>query len=137
MFSIIWLTLAAQPGAELTAPPDFTRAQAIICSCASAPAPETVLEGLVVDAELTLRPDGLRANDRQATVFETANAKDRFKVFHSTSQSACGVAFDYGKKYAIPVRTSDDGAYETDFCLMRNGAKEDAATTAADGAQSE
>jgi hypothetical protein len=121
------LAAAAQTGAaanntdNLTAPPDLSRERLILCGCASEPPAETVLNGLVVDAELTLGPDRRSTNDRQATVFEKRGSGERFKVFHNTSRSGCGVTFDYGKNYSVPARKTEDGVFETNFCLVRNG----------------
>lgn len=100
------------------------RLREILCGCAAATPAETLLEGVVVDAELTLSPDGRTANQRQATIFTILNALDvaagaRVKIFHD-AQAQCGVTFDYGKRYRIRARPIEDGAFETDYCLMND-----------------
>ena len=111
----------------LAAPPKLNRARAILCSCAKTKAPEFMLQGLVVDAELTLGPDGRKAAPRQATVFDVLSASEngepakingRLKIFHETNTAKCGVRFDYGKEYMVYAHKNEDGAYETDYCLM-------------------
>ncbi len=113
--------------ADLTAPPKLNRARAILCGCAKAAAPDFLLTGLVVDAELVLGADKRSAADRQATIFnilsamkngEPIDTRGRTKIFHGTNINECGVAFDYGKQYMVYARKSEDGAYETDYCLM-------------------
>ncbi len=113
--------------ADLTAPPKLNRARAILCSCAKAIAPDYLLTGLVIDAELVLGADMRSAADRQATVFNILSAmkngapielSDRTKIFHGTNTGKCGVRFDYGKQYMVYARKTEDGVYETDYCLM-------------------
>ena len=92
------------------------------CTC-TAETPYAVLEGYVVDAEVTLGADRLSINERQATIIDippgaSSVASGRTRIWHSNDLKACGVEFDYGKKYSIPVRQSDDGEFETDKCLM-------------------
>lgn len=81
-----------------------------------------ILEGLVVDAEATLSADGLSPADRQATIFDVngsnINVIGRTKIWHSTKTKQCGVIFDYGKKYSVATRRTEQG-FETDACLMR------------------
>ena len=81
-----------------------------------------IIEGIVIDAEVTLSADGLSPADRQATIFDvttkTNDIKGRTKIWHQTKIAQCGVNFDYGKKYQIVVRQTDQGL-ETDECLMR------------------
>ena len=124
---------------ELAAPPTYDRARAIRCSCKDATPAMLLLEGLVVDAEVTLGPDGRSANDRQATFFNVLKAREdgklakvsgRTKVFHQAGSAKCGVSFDYGKRYAVPVRKTEDGELETDFCLIANALIETAAKNA-------
>ncbi len=111
----------------LAAPPKLNRARAILCSCAKATAPDYLLNGLVVDAELVLAADKRSAEDRQATIFNILSAMEngepidingRTKIFHGTNTNECGVRFDYGKQYMVYARKNEDGAYETDYCLM-------------------
>ena len=113
--------------ADLSSPPKLNRARAILCSCASAKAPDYLFTGLVVDAELVLGPDKRSAAERQATVFrilsaakngEPINVSERTKIFHETNVNKCGVTFDYGKQYMVYAHKIDDDAYETDYCLM-------------------
>ena len=82
-----------------------------------------ILEGLVVDAEVTLSADGLSPADRQATIFNisrsSASVSGRTKIWHSTKEKQCGVNFDYGKKYEVVARRLEQG-FETDACLMRH-----------------
>ena len=87
-----------------------------------------ILKGVVVDAEVTLSPDGLSAADRQATIINVSGsndgAKGRTKIWHSTKEVQCGVNFDYGKKYSIAARKTEKG-FETDACLMRRLSQRD------------
>ncbi|MEO1250848.1 MAG: hypothetical protein AAFW81_00700 [Pseudomonadota bacterium] len=110
---------------DLTAPPDFERGQRILCGCAKAQGPSFVVEGIVVDAELRLGPDGRSAADLQTTIFSLLSAPDeagldgeRVRVLHDSRADKCGVRFDYGKRYSVPVRRTDEGALETGYCLM-------------------
>ena len=142
LFSIIALFAFAQLGAtspsagvpqtdvlgDRSAPARTDRVQIILCGCASAAPADLTVEGLVVDAEVLLGPDGRSALDRQATVFNVlpstrpdraGDVKGRTRIFHSTAERKCGVAFDYGKNYRVPVRRTEDGALETDFCLIQ------------------
>ena len=120
-------TAATDAVDALAAPPKLNRAKAILCSCAKTKPPEFMLQGLVVDAELTLAPDGRKAASRQATIFdvlaatengEPAEIDGRLKIFHQTNTAQCGVRFDYGKEYMVYAHKNEDGAYETDYCLM-------------------
>ena len=79
---------------DLSAPPKLNRARAILCSCAKAKAPDVLLNGLVVDAELVLGEDNRSAADRQATIFnilsamengEPATINGRTRIFHETN----------------------------------------------------
>jgi hypothetical protein len=93
------------------------------CRCADqTEAALIILEGITVDAEVTLSADGLSPADRQATIFNitssSAGIKGRTKIRHATSEKNCGVTFDYGRKYKIAARETEDGL-ETDQCLMR------------------
>jgi len=129
-------TLAASVAADLTAPPKLNRARAILCRCAKATAPDVLLTGLVVDAELFLGEDKRSAADRQATIFNILSALEngepmkvsgRTRIFHETNTNQCGVRFDYGKQYMVYARKNEDGGFETDYCLM-NAAFDDTPT---------
>lgn len=93
------------------------------CSCPVEDEAVNFLRGLIVDAEVTLAPNRLSINERQATIVNVESADNgvsgRTRVWHSNNTDACGVAFDYGKRYEIAVRELDDGSFETDACLMR------------------
>jgi hypothetical protein len=109
----------------LTAPPVVRKVPANTCTCTGAREPGIIiLEGLIVDAEVTLAPDRISINDRQATIMEvvksTEDIKGRTRIWHTTSEKSCGVRFDYGRTYKVAVRTTEDGEYETDQCLMRH-----------------
>ncbi len=117
--------LGAQSAQEgvLGAAPVIRKAPGKTCQCPERREPGVIiLEGLVVDAEVTLGPDGRSINDRQATIIDVVKSSDdvkgRTRIWHTTSEESCGVTFDYGKTYIIPVRKTEDGALETDRCLM-------------------
>ncbi len=127
LFAAMTLAQAPETAEEISAPPKLNRARAILCSCAKTKPPEFMLQGLVVDAEMTLGPDGRKAAQRQATIFNVlsatefgkpANVEGRLKIFHVTNPDECGVRFDYGKEYMVYARKTEEGAYETDYCLM-------------------
>lgn len=87
-----------------------------------------ILQGLVVDAELRLGADGRSPDERQATIFDVKPAnsldiKGRTRIWHSTNSQQCGLTFDYGLQYSLAVRRTEDGAFETDACLMRSAQK--------------
>lgn len=117
-------SVAATQEAQATAPTIRRLPNLKKCRC-----PEEVesdfliIEGLVVDARVSLAPDGRSANDRQVTFFnvvrEINEIEGRIPVWHSTDPAQCGVTFDYGKKYKVPVRKTIDDALETDQCLMK------------------
>lgn len=123
--SAIWIAAMAlqseDAAADVQFPEPSVRAP---CHCPDAMEPGLVyLEGLVVDAELTVAPDGRTPNDRQATVFDikpgnAVGVSGRTRIFHSNNTNKCGVVFDYGKQYELVVRKTGDGQYETDKCLM-------------------
>jgi len=122
--SFLAVLATAQTAGDLGAPPVDIR-KAPECRCPEAPEEAVVfLRGLVVDAEITVAPDGRSPNERQATVF-TINPsaehdyKGRTRIWHTTRTESCGVTFDYGQQYVLPVRRTEDGALETDECLMR------------------
>ncbi len=121
------LAMFLQPAPEVgVRPPSSRKAPSIRFSeCRCPDQDETafvILEGLVIDAEVTLSADGLSPADRQATIFNingsNASLKGRTKIWHSTKEKQCGVNFDYGKKYAVAARRTEQG-FETDACLMR------------------
>ncbi|VAW04576.1 hypothetical protein MNBD_ALPHA05-537 [hydrothermal vent metagenome] len=108
----------------LTAPPVLRKVPVNTCTCTDAREPGIIiLEGLIVDAEVTLAPDRISINDRQATIMDVAKSSDgvkgRTRIWHTTSEKSCGVTFDYGRTYEVAVRTTEDGEFETDQCLMR------------------
>lgn len=108
----------------LTAPPVLRKVPVNTCTCTGAREPGIIiLEGLIVDAEVTLAPDRISINDRQATIMDVAKSSDgvkgRTRIWHTTSEKSCGVTFDYGRTYEVAVRTTEDGEFETDQCLMR------------------
>ncbi len=108
----------------LSAPPVLRKVPANTCTCADVREPGIIiLQGLIVDAEVTLAPDRLSINDRQATIMEVAKStggvKGRTRIWHTTSEKTCGVTFDYGRTYKVAVRRAEDGKFETDQCLMR------------------
>lgn len=125
------MMLMAQGGAAADAPGreiDFNSVKvrrAPSCQCPAEPEEGVfIVEGLVVDAEVTLGADGLSVNDRQTTVFDVSKApeadlKGRTRIWHTTKLPKCGVTFDYGLKYRVAVRKLEDGSLETDECLMR------------------
>ena len=135
MFSVLFITtmfLQATPAIQfsddvsqpdivkdLAAPPKSAPPPPRRCTCAQPPeTPDRIISGLVVDAELTLGADRRSVNDRQATIFETAGGKERIRIFHSTQVKKCGLSFDYGVGYSVPVRKTEKGEFETDICLV-------------------
>ncbi len=124
IFLITALGVQSANNDALTAPPVLRKVPATTCTCSAAREPGIIiLEGLIVDAEVTLAPDRISINDRQATIMEvvksTEDIKGRTRIWHTTSEKSCGVTFDYGRTYEIAVRTTEDGEFETDQCLMR------------------
>lgn len=117
-----------------TPPGDFRPSRKIdpyaLCSCKAVDESSIVrFTGTASDAEMTLGPDGLSANARQATIFrvlkgESADAPNPAKVFHVTDPAKCGVSFDYGKRYDV-IAVKKDGALETNWCLMGKPRKEE------------
>ena len=112
--------------AELTEPPQLRKPASPQCVCAVEGDTDNItLEGLVVDAEVTLAPDRRSTNARQATIFDVARASEqgvrgRTRVWHTTVIEQCGVAFDYGRRYTVAARRTETGDLETDECLMRS-----------------
>lgn len=117
--------LIQSSAADLAAPPPRYREGALEPRCVCTDEPPTgliTLEGLVVDAEVTLAPGGLSTNDRQATIFDVAQSskgdiKGRTRVWHSTVAAQCGVTFNYGQRYTITTRRLEEDGLETDACL--------------------
>lgn len=125
---VLIAAMGAQSGDEtLTTAPEARKAPSVRAKCTCPDETEAgvlILEGLVVDAELKLAADGRSPRPRQATIFDVSgeNGKGvsgRTPVYHMTDKAACGVVFDYGKKYTLAVREDDAGEFETDACLMR------------------
>ena len=106
-------------------PPDADWLLASKCECPPELDPNPIiLQGLVIDAMVTLAPGGLSVNERQATVFDVSSSTDKkFKgrtpVWHSNIPDNCGLTFNYGSKYKIAARKNEEGKLETDQCLMR------------------
>ncbi len=125
LISLLSVVTLAQSASDLAAPPIQIR-KAPECTCTDeTPDGVLVLSGLVVDAELTLAEDGRSPNERQATIFDVSaanalNARGRTKIWHSTNPASCGLTFDYGLQYSVAVRRTENGALETDECLMRS-----------------
>ncbi len=137
MLTILLSMMAmAQNPNDLGAPPIQIR-RSPTCKCAEEVETGTLLlDGFVVDAEVTLAPDGLSMSDRQATIFNISRSDDhefkgRTKIWHSTRKSQCGMNFNYGSKYKLVVRKlendpDDDkknGGIETDQCLQKQRAE--------------
>ena len=104
-------------------PPELREAPQCVCP-ATREYPDVTFTGYVVDAEVRLGSDRRSIEDRMATIFDVKFSNDdgvegRTRLWHTTSEAACGVNFDYGKKYSIAARWSEDGDLETDRCLMR------------------
>lgn len=120
------LALLSQPAAEVATLRTLPKKPSIRyseCRCPNRDEPFfAILKGIVIDAEVTLSADGLSPADRQATIFNvtstTRDVKGRTRIWHRTNIAKCGVNFDYGKKYLVVVRRTDQG-FETDECLMR------------------
>ena len=77
----------------------------------------------MIDAKVILGADGRSVEDRMATIFDVKSSNDssisgRTAVWHSIDEDSCGVSFDYGKKYTVRARWSDNEELETDACLM-------------------
>lgn len=107
-----------------------------LCTCPDTPEkPFAIVEGFVVDAEVSLAANGRSVNERQATIFDVKNASrienGRTRIWHSSNTKKCGVTFDYGKKYKVALRKSKSGQLETDKCLMRQLQKKPASESSA------
>ena len=127
MITALLSAAALAQASDLAAPPQLYAEPRLraSCVCRDEDAADDVvrLEGLVVDAEVTLGAGGRAANDRQATVFDVsggaAEISGRTRIWHSTRAENCGVTFDYGRKYRLAARRTEEGLLETDECLMR------------------
>lgn len=101
-----------------------------LCSCAAVDENSIVrFTGTASDAEMTLGPDGLSANARQATIFRVVKGEsdatpNPAKVWHVTNPAKCGISFDYGKRYEV-IAVKKDGALETNWCVMGKPRKDD------------
>lgn len=122
MSSIVLFLLAAMQGADLTAPPAVIEDNPD-CTCPAGSAADLVLSGYVIDAIIIPGADLRTYEARMATIFDVSSSSDegvtgRTEVWHAFGEAACGVSFDYGKKYTVSARWSEDGEIETDACLM-------------------
>ncbi len=123
LISLLSMMLLQSAG-DLAAPPIEIR-KAKVCTCPDEMDENLLmLRGLVVDAEVTLAPDGRSPNERQATIFDIkpnnkVDIEGRTRIWHSTNKSQCGLTFDYGLQYSLIVRRTEEGDLETDACLMR------------------
>lgn len=123
LISLLSMMAMAQDAGDIAAPPVQIRKNPA-CTCAAEAEQDLLtLRGLVVDAEITLAPDGRSPNERQATIFDIkpnndSDVEGRTRIWHSTKKSNCGLTFDYGLQYSLIVRRTEEGALETDACLM-------------------
>lgn len=121
----VLVSLLALQSAESAEPPHHKTptVRAVGCRCSDQTEPGAIIiEGVVVDAEVTLAPGGLSVNDRMATIFDVKGQGEisgRTRVWHQSNPDQCGVTFDYGLTYKVALRQTEDGALETDACLMR------------------
>jgi len=120
----IFLCAVSTASAQIYNPPGIRNRAPLTCECSAEREPGLiVIEGLVIDAEVRLSEDGLSAHERQATIFNIAKSNNhklsgRTHIWHQTNENKCGVTFDYGKKYQISVRTTEEGQLETSSCLI-------------------
>lgn len=125
LFGIFSVSAATVAQAETAAPP-ATKPLPSKCVCAqkimeNAGEILVVVEGVVVDAQMTLSQDGRLANDRMATIFnlqQDSAIRGRTPIWHNVDPDNCGVRFDYGRSYKLIVRKLENGVLETDFCLL-------------------
>jgi len=115
------LTMMVQGSDAYTAPPVVKKLSD--CTCPASVSPEVTLSGYVIDAKVILGADRRSVEDRMATIFDVKSSSDSSvsgstAVWHNISEDACGVSFDYGKKYKVYARRDDKGELETDSCLM-------------------
>jgi len=119
----LFLGMALQSGDPYLSPPELRKKEETCVCPATAQRADVTVSGYVVDAQMVLAADGYSMEDRMATIFDVAKSSNgeysgRTKIWHNISNKACGVTFDYGKKYSVPARVNDDGDLETDQCLM-------------------
>ncbi len=108
---------------DLTEVPERNAVDSCVCP-ASIEQAEVSFSGYVIDAEVILGSDRRSVEDHMATIFDVkwssnGDIKGRTRLWHTTSPASCGVSFDYGKKYSVAARWSEEGDLETDACLMR------------------
>ena len=120
MFAFL-ISLALQTPDPYTPPPTLYGAPS--CTCPATGDSDLTVTGFVIDAEVILGADRRSVEDRMATIFDVTSSSDssvsgRTKIWHNVSEASCGVTFDYGRKYSVPARYDEDGALETDSCLM-------------------
>ncbi|WP_428410217.1 hypothetical protein [Hyphococcus sp.] len=121
MYGLVLLLAIAAQSADPYAPPEIRKYSE--CTCPADASHEVTLSGYVVDAKIILGADRRSVEDRMATIFDVKSSSDasvsgRTAVWHNIDEDACGVSFDYGKKYTVYARRDDDGELETDSCLM-------------------
>ena len=90
----------------------------------------TYIDGLVIDAKVLLGKDNRTVEGRMATIFKVRTSGKNYStqtIWHTQKKAECGVTFDYGKYYKIPVRETEDGMLNTDQCLIDKAKKLDAA----------
>lgn len=115
------MAVMAQDIGDLTAPPVAKKLSD--CVCPADASPDVTLSGYVIDAKVVLGADRRSVEDRMATIFDvkssnTSSVSGRTPVWHHISDDACGVSFDYGKKYTVYARWGENKELETDSCLM-------------------
>ena len=126
MIGLMALTLnnapQTDPVRDLTEVPEDLDTEKCICP-ARREYPDVTFTGYVIDAEMRLGSDKRSVEERMATIFDVKESNNsdvmgRTRLWHNVSDDQCGVSFDYGRKYDIAARWSDDGDLETDRCLM-------------------
>lgn len=120
---ILALNINASLDPDPYAPPEIKQLPSCVCP-STLERPDVLFSGYVIDAEVVLGSDRRSVEDRMATIFDVKWSNDgevegRTRLWHTTSAEACGVSFDYGKKYSVAARWAEDGGLETDRCLMR------------------
>ncbi|NNE41976.1 MAG: hypothetical protein HKN14_13775 [Marinicaulis sp.] len=133
--------MVLQSAGDLSAPPPKVGPSPKPCDCSEVDFSSYFeLRGLVIDAEVTLRANGMSMNERQATIFDTPKSEladgsivdGRIRIWHITNEAKCGVTFDYGKKYLVAVTRNQAGEFETNACLMKRVAQAAAPTLSTD-----
>lgn len=119
---VLLLAFMAQGAGDLTAPPKLKEFSEE-CVCPADIEPDVTLTGYVIDAQIILGADRRSVEDRMATIFDVKSSSSskisgETKVWHNVSEQACGVTFDYGKKYTVAARYDEENELETDSCLM-------------------